>query len=229
MELFMKSLKINLLIMLMLTGFIPLGMSQRTENYNSPQYEFNTAMELFQKEKFGPAQQYFKYVYEHTGDKQQDLKTNSYFYMGVCAAKLDNQDAGFLLQDFIDRYPVHSYVNEAHYYLGRFYFTRKQYKKVITQFDFIYENEIQPENIAEYQFKKGYSYFMTGDYDNAKALFKKAREQSGPYQQRSIYYLAYLAYQDGQYEAALEDFLLLKDNPDYKNDVPQYLTQIYFK
>ena len=60
-------------------------------------------------------------------------------------------------------------------------------------------------------------------------LFKKAREQSGPYQQRSIYYLAYLAYQDGQYEAALEDFLLLKDNPDYKNDVPQYLTQIYFK
>lgn len=225
----MKSLKINLLIWLMLLGCIPFGMSQRTENYRSPQYEFNTAMELFQKEKFGPAQQYFKYVYEHTGDKQQDLKTNSYFYMGVCAAKLDNQDAGYLLQNFIDRYPVHSYVNEAHYYLGRFYFTRKQYKKVITQFDFINENEIQPENIAEYQFKKGYSYFMTGDYEKAKAMFKEAREQSGPYQQRSIYYLAYLAYQDGQYESALEDFLLLKDNPDYKNDVPQYLTQIYFK
>lgn len=225
----MKSLKINLLIMLILIGFLPFGIAQRTENFKSPQYEFNTAMELFQKEKYGVAQQYFKYVYENTGDKQQDLKTNSYFYMGVCAAKLDNQDAGFLLQDFIDKYPVHSYVNEAHYYLGRFYFTRKQYKKVITQFDFIYENEIQPENVAEYQFKKGYSYFMTGDYEKAKALFKEAREQNGPYQQRSIYYLAYMAYQDGQYEAALVDFLLLKDNPDYKNDVPQYLTQIYFK
>ena len=67
--------------------------AQRTENFKSPQYEYQTAVDLFNKEKYGSAQQYFKYVYESTDDKQHDLKTNSLFYQGVCAAKLDNQDA----------------------------------------------------------------------------------------------------------------------------------------
>ena len=38
-----------------------------------------------------------------------------------------------------------------------------------------------------------------------------------------------MAYKDGQYEAALEDFLLLKDEPEYRAEVGNYLTQIYFK
>ena len=225
----MKILKSCLLAVLLLTIFIPRIQAQRTENFKSPQYEFKTAMDLFSNEKYGSAQQYFKYVFEHTTDMQQDLRTNSYFYQGVCAEKLDNPDAAYLLQGFIDRYPVHSYVPEARYYLGRHYFSRKQWKKVLAQYELIYENEIQPENVAEYQFKKGYSYFMINEFDKAKALFKQARESSGPYKLRSIYYLAYMAYQDGQYEAALEDFLLLKDEPDYSKEVPAFLTQIYFK
>lgn len=225
----MKILRYSLLAIVYIVGFLTTGVAQRTENFKSPQYEFKTAMDLFNKEKYGSAQQYFKYVYEHTEDVQQDLKTNSYFYMGVCAAKLDNQDAAFLLHSFIDRYPVHTSVNEAHFYLGRYYFSRKQWKKSIAQFSEILENEIQPENVTEYQFKMGYSYFMTNDYEMAKSYFKQAREESGPYQQRSIYYLAYMAYQDGQYEAALEDFLLLKDEPEFKDEVANYLTQIYFK
>ena len=225
----MKIMKGILLTALFVSGMAFAGMAQRTENFKSPQYEFKTAMDLFNKEKYGSAQQYFKYVYENTEDVQQDLKTNSYFYMGVCAAKLDNQDAAYLLQSFIDRYPVHSSVSEARFYLGRYYFSRKQWKKAIAQFDEIMENEIQPESATEYQFKKGYCYFMTGDYDKAKALFKSARNEDGPYQKRSIYYLAYMAYQDGQYEAALEDFLLLKDDPEFKDEVNNFLTQIYFK
>lgn len=225
----MKSLKITALSLFLMCGLAWAGMAQRTENYKSPQYEYKTAMDLFQNEKYGSAQQYFKYVYEHTDDMQQDIRTNSFFYMGICAAKLDNQDAAYLLQSFIDRYPVHSNVTEANFYLGRYYFSRNQWKKTITHFDQIFDYEIQPENKAEYHFKKGYSYFMINDFDQAKTHFKQAREESGPYQKKSIYYSAYLAYQDGQYEAALEDFLLLKDEPEYKNDVRNYLTQIYFK
>ncbi|MEG1555894.1 MAG: tetratricopeptide repeat protein [Bacteroidales bacterium] len=202
--------------------------AQRSVAYDSPQYEFNTAMELFQKEKFGSAQQYFKFVFEHTGEKQQDLKSNSYFYMGVCAAKLYNQDAAFLLQEFIRKYPVHAFVPEARFYLGKFYFYKKQYKKAIEQFNEIDEREIKKEEIAEYKFKKGYSYFITGNYDEAKVLMKAARECEGDYKLRAIYYLAHIAYQEKQYEAALEDFLLLQNVEEYKEEIPQYLMQIYF-
>ena len=224
----MKIIKMTLL--LLMTGFftIQFASAQRTENFKSPQYEYQTAVDLFNKEKYGSAQQYFKYVYESTEDNQHDLRTNSLFYQGVCAAKLDNQDAGYLLQTFIDRYPVHTSVPEAHYYLGRFYFARKNYKKAIAQFDEIYESQIQPENVQEYHFKKGYCYFMTEDYDNAKMMFRKAREEEGPYRDRSAYYLAYMAYQSEQFDAALEDFLTLKDNPEFKSEVPYFLTQIYF-
>lgn len=225
----MKIIKTTLL--LLMTGFftIQFASAQRTENFKSPQYEYQTAVDLFNKEKYGSAQQYFKYVYESTEDKQHDLKTNSLFYQGVCAAKLDNQDAGYLLQTFIDRYPVHTSVPEARYYLGRFYFARKNYKKAIAQFDKIYESEIQPENVQEYHFKKGYCYFMTEDYDNAKMMFRKAREEEGPYKERSAYFLAYMAYQAEQYDVALEDFLALNKNPEFKDEVPYFLTQIYFK
>ncbi len=225
----MKIIKTTLL--LLITGFftIQFASAQRTENFKSPQYEYQTAVDLFNKEKYGSAQQYFKYVYESTEDNQHDLRTNSLFYQGVCAAKLDNQDAGYLLQTFIDRYPVHTSVPEARYYLGRFYFSRKNYKKALAQFDEIYESQIQPENVQEYHFKKGYCYFMTEDYDNAKMMFRKAREEEGPYRDRSAYYLAYMAYQSEHYDAALEDFLILKDNPEFKTDVPYFLTQIYFK
>ena len=135
----MKILKTSLLTIACIVGFLTTGVAQRTENFKSPQYEFKTAMDLFSNEKFGSAQQYFKYVYENTTDMQQDLKTNSYFYMGVCSEKLDNQDAAYLLQGFIDRYPVHSYVPEARFYLGRYYFSRKQWKKVIAQYDMVLE------------------------------------------------------------------------------------------
>ncbi len=225
----MKLVKFCLSVIVAGAMCINVATAQRTENFKSPQYEYQTAVDLFNKEKYGSAQQYFKYVFENTEDKQHDLKTNSLFYQGVCAAKLDNQDAGYLLQTFIDRYPVHTSVPEARYYLGRYYFSRKNYKKTLAQFEQIYESEIQPENISEYHFKKGYSYFMTGDKDNAKMMFQKARDEEGAYQLRSIYYLAFMAYQDGRYDESLEEFNKIKNEPEFHSEVPYFLTQIYFK
>lgn len=202
--------------------------AQKPLKFESPEFEFNTAMELFQKEKYGSAQQYFKYVYENTPNKQQDIKSNSYFYIGVCAAQLYNEDAIFYLSDFIRLYPVHSLVPEANYYLGKFYFFKKQYKNVIETFDKIDDRNVRPEELAEYHFKKGYSYFALGKFDEAKALMLRAKKADGPYKLRATYYLAHIAYEMKQYEAALEGFLELKDSYEYQNIVPYYVVQILF-
>lgn len=202
--------------------------AQRPVNFESPEHEYNTAMELFHKEKYGSAQQYFRYVYEHTQDKQQDIKSNSYFYMGICAAQLYNEDAPFLLKDFIRNYPVHSFVPEAYYHLGKFYFYKRQYKKVLDCFSQIDERNIRPSEMAEYRFKLGYSYFATDEKSEAKYQLNQARMEEGDYQKRAIYYLAHIAYEEQNYEPALEDFLLLKDEPEYQNVVPYYIVQIYF-
>lgn len=221
---------------LIFKGIIPLLLLFFTQNlfsqnpvyFDSPGYEFQTAMELFQKEKYGSAQQYFKYVYENTTDKQQDIKSDSYFYMGVCAANLYNNDAIFLLKDFIRKYPVHAFVPEANYYVAKFYFHKKQYKKALEHYEIIDERNVTKEDLAEYYFKRGYCYFETKREEDAKVYFEKARNSEGPYQLRAIYYSACIAYKEGRYQSALEDFLLLRDAAEYREMVPLYLSQIYF-
>jgi len=201
--------------------------AQRPLHYDSPQYEFNTAVELFQKEKFGAAQQYFKYVYESTTDRQQDLHSRSYFYMGVCAACLLNEDAAFLLKDFIRHYPAHSLVPEAYFYAGRYYFTKRQYKKVLECFESLDARNVKKEDIAEYKFKKGYAYLELGNRDEAHTLLHESKYSGGVYSKQATYYLAHIEYEEGQYEAALQDFLTLKDDSEYADLVPYYLVQIY--
>lgn len=211
--------------------FISLNTSLSAQNpvaYDSPEYEYQMALELFQKEKYGSAQPYFKYVYENVADKQQDIKSASYFYLGVCAASLYHNDAIFLLRDFIRNYPVHAYVPEAKYHLAKFYFYKKNYKKALEYYEEVEEKGLRQEDLAEFYFKKGYAYFETKKEDEAKTYLNRARQSEGSYQLRAIYYLAHLAYNERQYQAALEDFLLLKNETDYEEVVPLYIARIYF-
>ncbi|MDR2979501.1 MAG: tetratricopeptide repeat protein [Bacteroidales bacterium] len=202
--------------------------AQDPVTYDSPGFEFNSAMELFQKEKYGAAQQMFRYVYENSTDKQHDMKADSYFYMGVCAAYLYNNDAIFLLRDFIRRYPVHAFVPEANYYLGKFYFYKKQYKKALEYYELINEGDIEKEELAEFYFKKGYCYFEVKRLEEARSYFNKAKDAQNDYKYRAIYYLSHIAYQEKEYQAALEGFNSLLNYSEYKEVVPLYITQIYF-
>jgi len=202
--------------------------AQKPLAFESPKYEFDNAMELYQKEKYGSAQQYFKWVYENTTDKQQDLKIDSYFYMALCAANLFNEDAIFLLNNFIVQYPVSAQVPQAYFALGKFYFYKRNYKKTIETFDLVEDKDINKEIWAEYTYKKGYSYFELNKFDEARPLLKAACQTESPYQNRATYYLAFLAYQEKQYPAALEGFLKVQSDPEFKDVVPFYIVQIYF-
>lgn len=224
----MKKLIIKtFLVLWALCAIIPVQ-GQRPVQYDSPLREYNTAQELFEKHEFGSAQEYFQYVYEHTTDQQYDMKSTSYFYMGVCAAKLNHGNATFLLRDFITRYPIHTMVPEAHMYIGRSYYYQKQYKRALEYFNEIDERKVREEDLAEYYFKKGYCALYAGEKDDAKYLFRQAKEHPGQYQQKATYYLAHIAYEDGQYESALAGFNELKDVKEYAKSVPFYIAQINF-
>ena len=55
----MKIIKAALLLLITGIFTIPFASAQRTENFKSPQYEYQTAVDLFNKEKYGSAQQHF--------------------------------------------------------------------------------------------------------------------------------------------------------------------------
>jgi len=218
-----KPIGLYLVIILLSTQLF----AQKPLVFDSPKYEFDNAMELYQKEKYGAAQQSFKWVYEHTTDKQQDLKTDSYFYMALCAANLFNEDAIFLLQNFIDQYPVSAQVPQVYFALGKFYFHKKNYKKTIESFELIGEKNINKEIYAEYAYKKGYSYFELNKFLEARPLLKTASEMETPYKNRATYYLAFIAFQEKQYQAALEGFSAVQNDPEFREVVPFYILQIF--
>ena len=224
----MKRLVYSSILIILWLGCSVLAFGQRPVAYDSPNYEYKTATELFQKGQYGAAQEYFQFVYENTTDQQYDLKTNSYFYQGVCAAKLNNGNAAFLLKDFIRKYPIHSCVPDARFYLARYYFFKKDYKRALENFDEIDERTVRNSDLAEYYFKKGYANLVKGDKDDAKYLFRKASEYEGPYQQKAVYYRAHIAYEEGQYIAALEDFKSLEGVKEFSATVPFYIAQIHF-
>ena len=203
--------------------------AQKPVIYESPEYDFNLAMELMRKEQYGAASQHFKEVFENSRT-EDEIRVNSYYYMGVCAAILDHNDADFLLKNYIRKYPEHSNIKNAHFYLGKYYFSQKKYKQCLEEFNEIDTRNVPKDALSEYYFKKGYACFATKDYDGAKSNFDLARKDSSlsPYKHQAIYYTAHIAYTDNKYEAALQDFLLLKDDPNYQSTVPFYIAQIYF-
>ena len=218
----------NIVFLLCLCGLMQV-FAQKPVIYENPEYDFNLAMELMRKEQYGSAAQHFKEIYEDTR-AEDEVRVNSYYYMGVCAVILDHADADFLLKNYIRKYPVHSNVKSARFYLGKYYFSQKKYKPALEQFNEIDERDVPDDALTEYRFKKGYSCFAAKDYDCAMSNFDAARKDSSEstYKHQAIYYTAHIAYTDKKYEAALQDFLLLKDDPNYQGTVPFYIAQIYF-
>jgi tetratricopeptide (TPR) repeat protein len=89
------------------------------------------------------------------------------------------------------------------------------------------EKNINSEIRAEYSYKKGYSLFELNKFAEARPFLKTASEMDGPYKNRATYYLAFIAYQEQQYQAALEGFLKVQNDLEFRDVVPFYIVQIY--
>lgn len=224
----MKNFTINTWILVVaFLGNITL-MAQQIEKYEEINADYANAVELYNAEQYVSAQTLFQKIYETVAEKSNDLKANSYFYMGACAVELFNGDAEFLLNDFMFNYPINSHLSEAKFLLARVYFQNKQYKKALVCYQQIDEPSILTEDKNEYYFYKGYSAFYTGDYDLAKLCFSKVKQSDNPYTKKALYYNAYIAYEEKKYEVALMDFKELLNEEAYHSTVPFYMVQIYF-
>ena len=109
----------------MLTG-AHLVYGQKTSNYRSPIVQFRDAVELFNKEKYGAAQENFKMLAD-TRDYPVEMRANALYYEALCALRLYNADAENLMMAFIKDYPENPKVNRGYYELAGYYFTGKKY------------------------------------------------------------------------------------------------------
>lgn len=204
------------------------GFSQKTMFYNDPDEEYKLGLELFEKQKYGVAQKHFDQAIKLYGDHEVEFKANSEYYSALCAIELFNEDAEYKISKFIAERPENSKVNAAYFHMGKFQYRKKKYSYALRWFLKLNKDKLNDEELAEYYFKLGYCYFRVRKYDKASSAFYEIKDIDTKFTAPAIYYYAHIAYQDKNYETALQNFQRLTENETFAPVVPYYITQIYY-
>lgn len=202
--------------------------AQKSTIYTHDNATYNSALDLYDKEKFSAAQEKFLQVLNNLEDNKSEIAVNATYYYALCGLELFNTDAENLLIEFIYAYPESPKVKLAYFHLGRYKFRRKKYDEALEWFAKIDLYDLNQDEVAEYQFKKGYSYFMEEKYDEASKSLYEIKDADTKYTSLARYYYAHIAYLQKKYEPALQTFLSLSNDNKFGPIVPYYITQIYY-
>ncbi|HEY0030377.1 MAG TPA: tetratricopeptide repeat protein [Bacteroidia bacterium] len=202
--------------------------AQKTNIYTHEDAEFKNGIELFQKEKYGAAQKSFIKVVESHKDPQSLIRIDAEYYNALCAIELFNKDGELYLKQFVIDHPESPKVKTAYFYLGKYNFRKKKYRDAINWLEKVDIYDLTTEELAEFYFKRGYSFFELNKFPEAKKDFFEIKDVDNSYAASAKYYYAHIAYNEKNYETALTDFLKLERNETFGPVVPYYIAQIYF-
>ena len=221
----MKSCFLTLIgILLTFTSF-----SQTTEKYNSEYANFYRAEELFQKEQFAAARiEFIEFIKHFRGNLNDPQLIKAYYYEGISALELFNNDAIPLLEDFNLRYPESIYKHVIFFKIGNFYYQKKDFKEALVWWTKMKSVDVDKENRSEYWFKLGYAHFQEAQFPEARNALFEVKEDSSQYAAPALYYFSHIAYNDKSYQVALDGFLKLKPHERFSKVVPYYIVQIYY-
>ncbi|MBL4706959.1 MAG: tetratricopeptide repeat protein [Flavobacteriales bacterium] len=190
--------------------------------------DFRNAIDLFEKEKYTPAQEYFQKTIVQIRDVHSEIRIDAEYYHALCAVELFHANAEALLKKFIETHPESVHRVSAYFNLAKFQFRKKKYEDVIDYLSFVDPLDLSQEERDEYNFKKGYSYFQIDEFDKAAKSFYEIKDTDNVYVSAARYYYAHISYQDGKYQTASENFNKLANDPKFGSVIPYYLTQIYY-
>lgn len=196
-------------------------LSQQGWEYSSKQ----NADYFFAAQAFAPAAQYF-HTLSHYPSLEKEHKA-AHFYTIATALRLNISGAEKMLGAFIVDDPT-SYLSETAYFdAANFYFNRGKYSYALKWYRRISETEVARYSRPLYNFNKGYTYFVTRQYKNAKPLFEKVKSIPA-FESDANYYLGYISYQLDDYEEANKNFNKLNRNED-DNTIGYFQADMNFK
>lgn len=201
---------------------------QQTEIYQDFDRDFKTGVDLFNKQKYGAAQNYFGKIIEAYGTQHSAVRSEAEYYYAICALELFNSDTEFFIMQFLQNNPSSPKTGLAYFQMGRFKYRQSQWSEAAEWFGKTNFLELDNDEISEYYFKLGYAQFMLKDYEEAKKNFAEIKDTETKYTDPALYYYSHLAYEDGNYETALNGFAKLSKSEKFAPIAPYYISQIYF-
>lgn len=219
----------KILLALLAVFCVQLAVAQQGEWERSVQKLFDDALFLYEKRLFNPARTKFEEVLNSGITPHTRLAEESSYYRAMCALYLYNKDAEALLDDFVLSYPASPLEHKAALNAADYYFNKRSYSKAKEWYDKVDKRSLKGEAKSEYWFKKGYCLYMTNEKENAKLSFQSVKDEPGHYGPSAKYYYAHMAYEEGNYVTAIQNFQPLLDDPSFGPVVPYYMAQIYYK
>ena len=96
---------IKILITSVLLIFAFTTFAQKSMIFTDPDLEYKTGLELFEKQKYGVAQEHFQNAINSYKESNIEFKANAEFYSALCALELYNEDAEYMISRFIVEHP----------------------------------------------------------------------------------------------------------------------------
>jgi len=202
--------------------------AQKTAIDYSEYYEYNRALHFFGKEKYAAALQLFEETIQSIHNPHAEVRVNAEYYRGISALYLQHKDAEYLLERFTIEHPDSPWVQKIYMELGNYNFKRKKYKKANYWYKRVKEFKLKGDEEVAYKYKRAYSYFYVDNYTQAKPLFFEIKDLESEYREAATYYYSHIAYEEENYQTALDGFSLLENNASFKPITPYYISQIYF-
>lgn len=223
----MKTIRI-LMPTLFLFLFISQVDAQQTEYYENVKKEIDLAKELYSKGKYISTYRQFEKIQKKV-EERSELYSEAEYYKAVSALKAGYGSGYKLIKKFVDTHPESPYINSAWFNLGKTQFEKRQYTQVIRSFAKVNRKELSEKDRIELQYQNGFANLEKGSVDKAYSEFTAIKNTNNLYAKPSTYYCAHIQYLNEDFDAALDGFKQLQNEPAYSQVIPLYVSHIYYK
>lgn len=206
--------------------------AQETTIYWDPEEAYREALTLFDHEDYVNARDAFQTVLSKTryatDPESKAMRVNAAFYLALSALTLQNPDGEQLMLSFLSNHTGNTNSNKAYFHLGDYYYRKKKYKDVVAYHSKVDPFELSKSEKEDHTFQLAYGYFFQKSFTEAKRLFKNVLNTER-YYYPAHYYHGFIAFIEGDYTTALDNFEKVEKSVYFGRVVPYYIASIYYQ
>lgn len=215
----MKKLFIALSLVLSLQSVY----AQKSVYTEQPERLFTQGKEMFLSKNYvGTIQSLEKFQKQskdaHLLQEAEYMIVSSKYYRG-------EKNVDQLLKDYLDKYPSTQHRNQIAFFTGSMHFAKKEWKLALHWLNQSEPFYLRGSEQDDYLYRAAYANLQEGNMGVAKQQFARLAKSSTTYTDASSYYLAYIDFQEGNYDHAIKVFNLLQPNPEFRENAWFFLIQ----
>ena len=210
------------------------AISQQTRIYTDPLRTFYDAKDLYQKEQYSLAYPIFRQLQENRRETDYINYRIPFeevdFYTVVCGLKQNEVTAEEQAKSFVATQANMPLQQKMAFQLGEYYFRKQDYTNAILMYEQSNVENLSNRELADMKFHQGYGYFTLKQFDKAKPELNAIRLiPEDPNYLDANYYYGFIAFNDRNYNDALDAFKKVENHPEYGKVVPFYIANIYYE